>query len=186
MGAPRPVDPGQCAAPADGAGPADPDDGAAGIRIRRATLEDLEYLLAIEQASFASDRLSRRSFRKLIGSASAVLLVAESPRSEDAEDATTDPRCGYALLLFRAGTGLARLRATTGLQEALARHGLLQAAIDQSGDGQPRFVGQDRHLAAGTGACSDGLSRPDASLGGEYVPGIPSFITEARRIHSNP
>ncbi|MEZ5659711.1 MAG: GNAT family N-acetyltransferase/peptidase C39 family protein [Burkholderiaceae bacterium] len=109
MGAPRPVAPGQCAAPADGAGPGDPADRADGVHIRRATLDDLEFLLAIEQASFATDRLSRRSFRKLIGSASAVLLVAESPRSAHAEDTKTDPRCGYALLLFRAGTGLARL-----------------------------------------------------------------------------
>ncbi|MEZ5650166.1 MAG: GNAT family N-acetyltransferase/peptidase C39 family protein [Burkholderiaceae bacterium] len=77
------------------------------IVIRRATADDLDALVALEDASFTSDRLSRRSFRKLIGAGSAVLLVAEDSTATG-RPASESVR-GYALLLFRAGTGLARL-----------------------------------------------------------------------------
>jgi ribosomal protein S18 acetylase RimI-like enzyme len=67
--------------------------------LRNATTADLDGLVELEALCFDSDRLSRRSFRKLIDSPTAVCRVA-----------TVAGRVvAYALLLFRSGTGLARL-----------------------------------------------------------------------------
>lgn len=67
--------------------------------LRPARPEDLAALVAIEQACFSGDRISRRSFRRFLDSPGAVLIVAEAAGGLR----------GYALLLFRAGTALARL-----------------------------------------------------------------------------
>lgn len=67
------------------------------IRTARAT--DVDDLAAIEKAVFASDRISRRSFRLLIERETAEMLVAEY----DGHIA------GYAVVLFRKGSGVARL-----------------------------------------------------------------------------
>ena len=67
--------------------------------IRTARASDVDDLAAIEKAVFASDRISRRSFRLLIERETAETLVAES-----------DGRvAGYAIVLFRKGSGVARL-----------------------------------------------------------------------------
>jgi len=67
--------------------------------IRAATPADIDSLVAIENRSFDSDRLSRRNFKYLLTKAKSVILV---------DDAGGDIR-GYALLLFHAGTSLVRL-----------------------------------------------------------------------------
>ena len=67
--------------------------------IRTARASDVDALVAIENAVFASDRISRRSFRQLIERETAETLVAE----EDGRMA------GYAMVLFRKGSGVARL-----------------------------------------------------------------------------
>jgi ribosomal protein S18 acetylase RimI-like enzyme len=69
------------------------------VHIRKAVTADLDDLVRLEEACFDSDRLSRRSFRKLLGSHTADCAVA----------LLGNRVVGYALLLFRAGTGLARL-----------------------------------------------------------------------------
>ncbi|TIW40176.1 MAG: GNAT family N-acetyltransferase, partial [Mesorhizobium sp.] len=67
--------------------------------IRKARVSDVDDLAAIEKAVFSSDRMSRRSFRQLIERETAEMLVAES-----------DGRvAGYAVVLFRKGSGVARL-----------------------------------------------------------------------------
>ncbi|TPN76123.1 GNAT family N-acetyltransferase [Mesorhizobium sp. CU2] len=67
--------------------------------IRKARASDVDDLAAIEKAVFTSDRLSRRSFRQLIERETAKMLVAEN-----------DGRvAGYAVVLFRKGSGVARL-----------------------------------------------------------------------------
>jgi ribosomal protein S18 acetylase RimI-like enzyme len=72
---------------------------AAAQPVRDATPADLDGLVGLENRCFEADRLSRRSFRKLIGSLTASLrLVARAGRV-----------AGYALLFFRAGSGVARL-----------------------------------------------------------------------------
>lgn len=68
--------------------------------IRRATLADLDALIALERDCFASDRLSRRSFRHMLTQAHADLVV---------HVADDDALHGYALLLHHRGTQLGRL-----------------------------------------------------------------------------
>ncbi len=67
--------------------------------IRPATGADLEALVALEQRAFATDRISRRGFRRFVRSDSAAVLVAEIDGC----------LAGYALVLFRAGNAIARL-----------------------------------------------------------------------------
>jgi ribosomal protein S18 acetylase RimI-like enzyme len=72
-----------------------------GLQIRAAGLEDLEELLALEQACFQGDRISRRQFRYLLTRGNARTLVATDPHI---------PRLlGYVMVLFSRGTSLARL-----------------------------------------------------------------------------
>jgi ribosomal protein S18 acetylase RimI-like enzyme len=62
----------------------------------------------IESHSFETDRIARRSFRKLVEAPTAAITVAF----------LSDGRLvGYALLLFRAGTGMARLYSIAVLPE---------------------------------------------------------------------
>jgi ribosomal protein S18 acetylase RimI-like enzyme len=69
------------------------------IRVRRARRSDLAALVELEQRVFATDRMSRASLRRLITSASARVLVAESGGR----------LAGAAVVLFRASTVVARL-----------------------------------------------------------------------------
>jgi ribosomal-protein-alanine acetyltransferase len=70
------------------------------LPLRDAAPADLDGLVELEAACFDGDRLSRRSFRKLIGSSTAACRVVAAAGGRIV---------GYALLLFRSGTGLARL-----------------------------------------------------------------------------
>jgi ribosomal protein S18 acetylase RimI-like enzyme len=72
---------------------------AAAFTFDDATPADVDGLVELENVCFDSDRLSRRSFRKLIDSPTAACRVVTS----------AGRIMGYALLLFRSGTGLARL-----------------------------------------------------------------------------
>lgn len=67
--------------------------------IRPATLDDLDALVALETRAFDNDRISRRSFRRMLTRGKAALPV-------DDDGGTLR---GYALVLFHAGTPLARL-----------------------------------------------------------------------------
>lgn len=67
--------------------------------LRHATLDDIDALLKIENLCFATDRLSRRSFRHLLTRGNAVILV------DDEQGCIR----GYVLLLFSSGTSMARL-----------------------------------------------------------------------------
>lgn len=90
-----------------------------GFKIRDAGPADIDGLAALETAVFAADRLSRRSFRRLIGAESAACRLVHVG-SEFA---------GYFILLFRRGTRVARLYSIAvdsrhrgqGLAEALMR-----------------------------------------------------------------
>ncbi len=68
-------------------------------RIRPASPADIDALDLIEKAVFSTDRISRRSFRALIARPTAETLVAEIDGALS----------GYAMILFRTGTGMARL-----------------------------------------------------------------------------
>jgi ribosomal protein S18 acetylase RimI-like enzyme len=67
--------------------------------IRRGRPADLDALWELENRVFATDRMSRRSLRRLLASPSAVAVVAR------ADGAIT----GVAVVLFRANSGIARL-----------------------------------------------------------------------------
>jgi ribosomal-protein-alanine acetyltransferase len=69
------------------------------IKIISAQLEDLDELLALEQASFDSDILSKASFRHFIQSDKSDLIVAKKSKKI----------LGYALMLYKRGTSLSRL-----------------------------------------------------------------------------
>jgi ribosomal protein S18 acetylase RimI-like enzyme len=67
--------------------------------IRQALASDVDGLVALEHAVFAADQLSRRSYRRLVASPSARVLVAGD----------RDRIAGCAIVLFRAGSRSARL-----------------------------------------------------------------------------
>ena len=95
--------------------------------IRLARADDLDRLLALENACFEHDRLSRRSFRRFLTSETATCLVAER----------AGELAGYALVLYHGRTALARLYSMAvapeqqgqGLGRALLE--AAEAALDQ-------------------------------------------------------
>lgn len=109
--------------------------------IRKAREGDLKSLVEIESAAFVADRISARAFRRLVGSPSATVLVAEANGRTE----------GSAVMLTRRGTRAARLysvaarRPGTGVGsallaevESLARRGgatrlLLEVRADNAG-----------------------------------------------------
>jgi ribosomal protein S18 acetylase RimI-like enzyme len=69
------------------------------VRLRRATMSDLDALLALENASFSGDKLSARRMRHWISAANAMLLVATR----------AGELIGSCLVLTRADSPAARL-----------------------------------------------------------------------------
>ena len=75
------------------------------IQIEPASVQDWQALSELENASFAGDRISPRSWRALLASASATVTVAR----ETAKDREAALIVGAAVVLRRAGTSVARL-----------------------------------------------------------------------------
>lgn len=69
------------------------------VRVRLATPADLDGLINLENATFNSDRLSPRQWKRHLGSACASILVVE----------LDGLFCAAAVLFFRKGSPLARL-----------------------------------------------------------------------------
>lgn len=67
--------------------------------IRLARASDVDALAAFENTVFEADRISRKSFRNMVDSASATVLVAVAQGTV----------AGYCAVLFRAGSRKARL-----------------------------------------------------------------------------
>ena len=133
--------------------------------IRPATGADLEALVALEQHAFATDRISRRGFRRFVGSDSAAVLVAEIDGC----------LAGYALVLFRAGNAIARLY-SIAVAPTFAGRGVgatLLAAAEAAA------IGARREPAAARGA---GDERPgDRPLPQGGLPTVwPAFATTTR------
>src|SRR5262245_14433163 len=93
-------------------------------RVRPAQASDLAALTALENRVFATDRVSRRSFGRLLATGNATMLVAEAGGQ----------LAGYALVLFRDRTGIARLYSIAVAPEFAGR-GIganLVAAVEQA------------------------------------------------------
>lgn len=90
------------------------------IRLRMAEPADLDRLVAIEDAAFAGDRLSRRSLKRYVGAPSAAMIVALVDGAVG----------GYGLMGLRRGGRAASLY-SIAVDPALCRRGvgrlLLQA-----------------------------------------------------------
>jgi ribosomal-protein-alanine acetyltransferase len=71
----------------------------AAIRIRRATLADLDALLALERRAFTTDHLSRRQYHKHLHSPTAAVLAAVDASG----------LLGKAVIFFRGNSSIARL-----------------------------------------------------------------------------
>jgi ribosomal protein S18 acetylase RimI-like enzyme len=69
------------------------------VQIRRGKSADLDALLELENQVFATDRMSRRSLRRLLASPSAVAMVAQADGAI----------MGVAIVLFRVNSAVARL-----------------------------------------------------------------------------
>jgi len=81
----------------------------AAVRVRRAELSDLDDLVALEQQSFAGDRLSRAQYRRHLDSDSAQVLVASANHRRF---------LGTAVVFFRKGSKVARLYSIATRAEA--------------------------------------------------------------------
>jgi ribosomal protein S18 acetylase RimI-like enzyme len=102
-------------------------------QIRRAALGDLPALSDLEQQVFRTDRLSRRSLRRLLQSPSAAVIVAE---------ADDNALAGNAILLFRLHSPLARLYS-------------LAVAPEMAGRGvAARLLQEAEAVALGRGCCA--------------------------------
>ena len=69
------------------------------VKLRRGRLRDLDALIALEQAVFMMDVLSRRSFRRFLAARGASVIVAEE----------TAALAGYVLILYPPRSKHARL-----------------------------------------------------------------------------
>jgi ribosomal protein S18 acetylase RimI-like enzyme len=93
------------------------------LNLRPARLADVDALAELEKRAFRGDRISRRGFRRFVRSPRAALIVAE-------EDGVV---AGYALALFREGSGIARLY-SIAVAPQFARRGLGSALLAAAED----------------------------------------------------
>jgi len=139
--------------------------------IRAATPEDLDRLTALEHVSFASDRLTARSFRHFLAAPTATLRVAvEAGRV-----------AGYFLLLVRARSSVARLY-SIAVDAAARGRGLASALLDDA-EAAARSRGANR-LALEVRADNSGAIRLYERRGYVLVGRTPDYYedgAEARR-----
>lgn len=114
-----------------------------GVTVRPATPADLDALVALEAATFATDRAERRAIRHAIGSPTISLLVAlDGPVLVGAatlERRRTSRRArlsSIAVAPARAGTGLGRLLLDAAEAEA-RRHGCTRLRLEVREDNGP-------------------------------------------------
>ncbi len=100
------------------------------VSIRPAALTDLEALVALEKASFTTDRISRRSFKHWLTSEHRTLLLAEH----------TQTLAGYVLIIYHPGTRLARIYSLA--VDPRQRHCGIAQALIQAGEDIAREDGR--------------------------------------------
>ncbi|MBY4677472.1 GNAT family N-acetyltransferase/peptidase C39 family protein [Marinobacterium arenosum] len=75
------------------------------LSYRPAQSSDVDRLVALENLCFDNDRLSRRSFQRLVKQQHSLILLAEQDQQNEREKRVL----GYILILYRSNTSLARL-----------------------------------------------------------------------------
>jgi ribosomal protein S18 acetylase RimI-like enzyme len=97
---------------------------ASAARVRRATVDDLPALVALERATFSLDRMSERQWRRHLDSTSAEVLVAVRERR----------LIGAAIVFYRRGRDIARLYSIAGAAGARGSGtgAILLAAVEQA------------------------------------------------------
>ena len=98
--------------------------------IRAAETRDLDPLVALESECFASDRLSRRSFKHWLAAAHRTLLVAEGG----------EQLAGYILIVHHRGTRLARIY-SLGVAPSFRGQGIARSLM-QAGEQAARDAGR--------------------------------------------
>ncbi|HET6433985.1 GNAT family N-acetyltransferase [Dyella sp.] len=95
------------------------------VRVRRAQLSDLDDLVALEEATFDSDRMSRAQYRRHLDSDSASVLVASTNHRRF---------LGTAVVFYRRGSTVARLYSLASRPEARGNGvgSALLAAVERS------------------------------------------------------
>ena len=91
------------------------------VKLRAATIADLDALVTLENRCFDDDRISRRQFRHLLNRGHASLIVAEEAGG----------LLGSLVLLFSRGTGTARLYSIAVAPEARGR-GIARTLVEQA------------------------------------------------------
>ncbi len=135
------------------------------IRARKAERSDLDALLDLEHRVFATDRLSRRSLRRFLSSATAHVIVADDGGR----------LAGAAVLLFRPSSAAARLYSI--------------AVAPQSGWSRRRHAAAGSRRGGGAGArlhldparSADDQSRRDLPLPQERLPAVRAAHRVLRR-----
>jgi len=105
----------------------------AAVRLRRGRRSDLDALSALECEIFASHVfaghiLSRASFRRLLASPSAALILAEAGAKSGAKSGAQRQLAGYILVLYRANSGAARIY-SIGVAAPFRRRGLARMLV---------------------------------------------------------
>lgn len=110
-----------------------PSPATAAVRVRPAVISDLDDLVALEDATFDSDRVSRAQFRRHLDSDSARVLVASANHRRF---------LGNALVFFRKNSKVARLYSIASLPEARGK-GVGTALVEAA-----ELVARERQCAA--------------------------------------
>lgn len=97
------------------------------VEFRPAIASDVDALAALERENFASDRIPRSSFRRLLTRPSAAIVVARSGKQ----------LAGYCLILFRSGSAVARLY-SIAVSGEFAGAGLGRALLAEAEDAAAR------------------------------------------------
>jgi len=121
------------------------------VLLRRARPADVDALAELEARVFRGDRISRRGFRRFVRSPRAALIVAE-------EDGAL---AGYALVLFRTGSGIARLY-SIAVAPQFAKRGVgsaLLAAGEDAAIGTAKCAARFEYSLPGPAGSEERLAR---------------------------